>query len=369
MQVVSALKENKITLADLTNDLGIVVKSYPESGLMTLSYSQIESPKAHPYVLECRGLILDKDFNVVARGFDRFFNFGEQGIVEPDSWDGFTVHQKADGSNIKLYNHNGVWYAATSGTCFAESLVDSFANLTFKSLVLKAMDCESEEEFQSKLSNLPTHLTYIFELTSLENRVVTRYTGYDLWLLAVRDIKSGEYIENIHKISFNFRVKYPSKFLLGSASECIEAAKELKDLEEGFVVYKDNIPFCKIKSPLYVAVHHLKGEVFSLKLAMTVVILQEHDEYLKYFPEKQEIFDKIIVVYDEMVASARELFSNNSHLTGKDFALQVKHHPLAGAIFEAKKRDISIHHAVSTMRQTAKLNILNQEYNKKYNMN
>ena len=64
-------------LSKLTEELGIKVKSYPEEGLLVLNYSQIDSPKSHPVVMECRGLILDMEFNVVSRSMCRFFNLGE----------------------------------------------------------------------------------------------------------------------------------------------------------------------------------------------------------------------------------------------------------------------------------------------------
>ena len=64
-------------LQKLTEELGIKVKIYEDEGLMVLNYHQIDSPKSHPVVMECRGLILDTEFNVVSRSMDRFLNWGE----------------------------------------------------------------------------------------------------------------------------------------------------------------------------------------------------------------------------------------------------------------------------------------------------
>ncbi len=76
MKVVDYLKKNG--LAALEAEFAIKSKLY-EEGLIVLNYDQIYSaPKAHPIVVECRGLILDTDFNVVSRSLDRFFNYGEQ---------------------------------------------------------------------------------------------------------------------------------------------------------------------------------------------------------------------------------------------------------------------------------------------------
>ena len=69
MNVVDYLKMH--SLEKLKNEFGIVVKEYPD--LYVLNYDQIESPKLNDIVRECRGLILDKDYNIALRSFDRFF--------------------------------------------------------------------------------------------------------------------------------------------------------------------------------------------------------------------------------------------------------------------------------------------------------
>lgn len=83
MQVQTYLKEkatqlgsSKLAIEELTKEFAIKVRQYDE-GLLVLNYDQIESPKSHPIVMECRALILDTDFNVVSRAFDRFFNIHE----------------------------------------------------------------------------------------------------------------------------------------------------------------------------------------------------------------------------------------------------------------------------------------------------
>ena len=73
MKTIEYIKKNGIE--SLKSEFGINVKEYDD--LFVLNYDQIESPKTHPIVQECRSLILDKQFNVVSRSFDRFFNFGE----------------------------------------------------------------------------------------------------------------------------------------------------------------------------------------------------------------------------------------------------------------------------------------------------
>lgn len=78
MKTLEFIKEHG--LSALTEKLGIAVKPFiTPSGdtLYLLDYNQIDSPKTDPIVCECRSLIIDSDYNVVSRSFDRFFNYSE----------------------------------------------------------------------------------------------------------------------------------------------------------------------------------------------------------------------------------------------------------------------------------------------------
>jgi len=67
------------SLDDLTAEFGIKITKHPFGlPLVILNYSQFDSPKDHPLVRECRGLVLEVgSWKIVARSFYRFFNFGE----------------------------------------------------------------------------------------------------------------------------------------------------------------------------------------------------------------------------------------------------------------------------------------------------
>src|SRR3990167_1264052 len=105
MKVIQYLKEFGID--KLKEEFFIKVKEY-EEGLLVLNYDQINKPTTHPIVMECRGLILDKNFNIVSRSFDRFFNLGEATETQEhiDISKAY-LHDKIDGSLIKIYRWNG----------------------------------------------------------------------------------------------------------------------------------------------------------------------------------------------------------------------------------------------------------------------
>lgn len=339
MQVQKYLKEFGVEA--LKNEFGIKVKEY-EEGLLVLNYDQINSPKSHPIVKECRSLILDKDFNVVSRSLDRFFNIGEV----PESQEHIdmqkaTLFEKVDGSLIKIYNWKGAWYVSTRSTAFGESTVNGF-DLTFKDLVFKALDVKDDAYFQKICGfYLDKRVTYICEVTSIENRCVKSYLGYSLYFLAGRINETGEYVglkfQTVDNCTW-FGMKFPKQYSFESIESCIQAAKELKNLDEGYVLYQDGIPVCKIKSPAYCAVHLIKGEGLSPKRIAELVLTGEQDEYLTYFPEDKPFIQPYVERLESLLNDTQDLFDSLSCLgTQKDFALAVAGSKVSSALFQMKK--------------------------------
>ncbi len=341
MQVLQYIKENGIQ--KLNEEFGIMVKLYDE-GLYVLNYDQINSPKAHPIVVECRGLIIDHDFNIVSRSLDRFFNLGEQPDTQAHlDWSKAECAEKVDGSLIKIYNWKGTWHCSTRGTAFAESNCN-FGD-SFKSLIFKALDCDDEVEFQH-LCNLwlDNDWTYVLELTCRENRVVKAYDGYTLHYLASRHNQSGEFGDDYEKqAALMIGAREINTFKFSSVDDCIHTAKHLPDLEEGYVVYQDGKPVCKVKSPAYVAVHHIRDEGLSPKRIMQLVLINEQDEYLNYFPEDEKFFTPYVEALKLLLANIEIVYEANQHIIEqKEFALSVKDYPFSGVLFQArqKKKDV-----------------------------
>src|SRR4051794_28804169 len=105
------------SLESLHNDLGIRICKHPQGlPLVILNYNQINSPKSHPIVRECRQLIFEESpaWNIVARSFFRFFNWGEMKEEMPlFEWEGCWSSAKEDGSLLNLFNYDGDWHIAT----------------------------------------------------------------------------------------------------------------------------------------------------------------------------------------------------------------------------------------------------------------
>jgi len=337
----------------------IQVKEY--ENLVVLNYNQIQSPKQRPIVMECRGLILEKgSWEVVSRGFDRFFNLGEcPETQEHLDMAKAVVYEKVDGSLIKIYYYAGEWHISTRGTAFAEA--ETAWGSTFRSLVLKALGC-SEEEFQNRANRvLNPHVTYVFEVTSVENRVVKVYPGYTLHFLGARVNKTGEYLnyeEQAMSMS-GFGARLIGRYQFDSVEHCIETVKGLKDLDEGYVLYQQDKPVCKIKSPTYLAVHRIRGEGLTPKRIMQLVLMHEQDEYLIYFPEDAKYFTCYQESFRKLLTEMKTVWENTQDiLEQKEFALAVCQYPYSACLFMARAQKGCPVHLFHQQREAFKIKVL-----------
>lgn len=344
-------------LESLTDVLGIVVKE--RGDLICLDYSQLESPKNHPVVLECRGLILEKDtWNIVFRSMERFFNLGEPFVIPFDPL-AAQYFDKVDGSLIKIYNYAGMWHIATRGTVVADN--ETPFGLSFQDLVLKALQV-TFEEFQDKANlYLNPKLSYNYEVTSIENRVVTRYEGYTLHFLSARNTETGEYVDEREAASkLGAKILEPvfkTPVTLDTVTSYVES---LPDLKEGLVTYLNGIPICKVKSTVYVELHNKRGNGLSLNGIRRIVLIQEQDEYLSYFPEERFLFEPYIKAYEAIFVSLGIKWQEVKDIEDqKEFAMQVKDFPGNSLLFSKRRcPDKSFRTLVSALSEASQFRLL-----------
>lgn len=356
MQVIEFIKQHGTQA--LTEQFAISVKQTDD--LLMLNYNQIDSPKTHPIVRECRSLILEAGtLKVVSRSFDRFFNQGEALNVMPEiDWSRAVAYEKVDGSLIKIYSYKGHWYISTKGMVYGDSDCMGYG-VTFYELVLKALGCENDAEFQTLCnSNLWFDRTYICELTSVENRVVKRYEGYKLHYLACRINDTGEYVDE-EQYATNFGMRRINKYAFNSVEDCLRTARELKDLDEGYVVYQDGIPISKVKSPAYVAVHHIRGEGLNPKRVMQLVLTGEQDEYLNYFPDDKVVIDPYTDAFNRLTFNIKSIYDTIHDIEDqKTFAKRAGTFDFKAALFQARLKNICPVQAFNDQRESYKMEIL-----------
>ncbi len=330
MIIQKMLKRGEVTLKGLQALLDMKYKQYPE-GYVTITYDQFETPSASRVAAECRGVIFDEDFNIVCRPFDRFFNYGEPNAAPGGiNFSKAVVMDKLDGSLIKVWwdKKANLWRCATSGRIYAESHIMDYP-VTFKDIVYRALSISTDEEFNALCEPLPKDATHIFEVTAPESRIVTRYQDTTLWYLASRKNETGEYIKVDGTV---IGAKLPRTYELNSLDACIKAAHELTNWEEGYVVYVDGVPTLKIKSPAYVQAHLIKGEDLSIGRICTLIINNEIDEYLTYFPDDEHRIKPYIDGLNSFYKMIEDDFAKVAHIEDRiEFSKAVgknKYNPL-----------------------------------------
>lgn len=102
----------------------INVNQHPTEEIYILNYSPICQYDAiwTEVSMQCRGLILDKDGNIVARPFPKFFNY-EQIKPEEIPNDSFEVYEKYDGSLGIVFYFNKKWHIATRGSFVSDQAI------------------------------------------------------------------------------------------------------------------------------------------------------------------------------------------------------------------------------------------------------
>jgi T4 RnlA family RNA ligase len=276
------------SLGDLKAEYGIDAKwSERHDGLVLFKYDQIESPEAHPIVCECRGIILDEAHNwdIVARPFDRFFNWGSSNCAQID-WSTARVQEKVDGSLMTVYYYGGQWNVASSGNPDAAGEVNGFG-FTFNDLFWKTWE---EQGFSAQ--HLHTNFTYIFELTSPYNRIIVPHKEAKLTALGLRNRDSGvEYPVSILESIFPVVQEFP----LQSIEDVLSSFSNFEGLnQEGYVIVDGAFNRIKVKHPGYVALHRMKDSLTATKKNLVEIVRQnEGEEFLTYFPEFKESYTDI----------------------------------------------------------------------------
>lgn len=336
---------NLTCLEELKEDYGIKYNIWNEE-LVVLNYDQIDSSKYKfdPIVKECRSLVLELGtWIVVSRSFDRFFNQGEDPNCT-DKVENLVAYEKVDGSLISLFSYKGEWLYRTKSMIMPDSVInENIDGVTWKEAIeIGLQGC--------KFDRLNKNWTYILELVCKENRVVVKYDYGKpmLYHLNCRNNETGEYYLGGKGESLDFvnlhGFALPKLYKFDTMDHCLQSAKELRNLEEGYVMLdKYDNPVMKVKNPAYVAAHHLKGNgPLTEKRVLDIILLNEQDEYLSIFPEDKDSFAPYILARGELsleligleCATKDKAFD---HLTQKEYAMQFKDEPYASIAFKLRQ--------------------------------
>ncbi len=307
-------------------DLGYVnVQKHKKYDLYIYNYSQKTQFNSHWnfITMACRGLILDGDFNIVARPFQKFFNFEELNYNVPnEEW---IATEKLDGSLFIVGRYKQFIITATRGS------FDSDQAMMGREILQKKYIDKGVNPF--KLG-----VTYLFEVIYKENRIVIDYNDLeDIILLATLDNETGLDIigENPPRIGFPI----VSFFQYGKSVEQLFRLKSINEKnKEGFVVkFLNSGTRIKIKFEDYIRLHRIVTGVSSKTIWECLKNESTLDEFITNVPDEfhswvKEVSNELLTKYHEILTQALiqfELMKKNENvlITKKDKALYILNLP------------------------------------------
>ena len=322
MELLDFIREHS-DWEDLLSNAPYYLKIKHDGPYTMLSYQQFVSDLSIHIVQQARGIVIDENLDIVSYAMDKFFNYGEPEAAEID-WSSAVVTEKIDGSLMKLAPIEGGWLLSTNNTINAFSApindISNFGNL-FVQIV------GGQAAYKNFLQTLDRNYCYFFEMVSPLNRIVCRYDAA-LYYLGRRNLTSFQ--EQFGKIEFpeEFHIRYPETYHLSSIDGCLEAVQNLGENKEGFVVRDRYGNRVKIKSPWYLALHHLWGNN-KLSISRVLTMWNEGflDDFIAAYPEYNDSFIKPIInevmKLAEDMAEAVDEVSNLCFASMKEAAVYV----------------------------------------------
>lgn len=286
-----------------------------------------------------RGLIINRvTGEVVARPFDKFFNFGQN--------DRYTtspikrVYEKLDGSLAISFQHEGENVFSTRGGFTSDQAVWA-TNLW----------CERFQHVR-----IPREWTLLAEVIYPDNKIVVDYSGWSgLVVLAARNRFTGDYVDfdelaawYKYEMEGDPHCRLVKEYKYSSTDEIIEECENAGIDFEGFVVdFEDGSKF-KFKSKEYLRVHKLISNITEKNIHSYLMASDEEleqarsalpDEFLHEFDEKCDRIEETTANRLKKIYSA--YIKRPSCDSQKDYALWVKQNPewMQSFLFMMDKKD------------------------------
>lgn len=318
---------NKQELDKLVESGEIDKFTHPDLPLYGFNYSFIVQMNRswNPITLQCRGLILDEDYNVVGRPFKKFFNYEEHfGPLPTGPYD---VWEKIDGSLIIVTWYEGKLVVSTRGSFTSDQS-------TWARELLETV-------YSEQVTKLDRDFTYLFELIHPDNRIVVNYGGIkELRLIGIIHTKEGWEIQPSTEV-YGFKIP---EFLGTFGQE--DSPLNLRFLEEsnreGFVLrwHSDNLRL-KLKFYEYVRLHKVLSHHNTVSIWEAMRF--ENDEGLmrllehlpdEYYVDAKRWVDRISAKFSEVDKAAQACYNKVKDLPSRrEIALSIQDFEYKSLVF------------------------------------
>lgn len=258
---------------EINKDLVTLRESVKYPGLFVLKYKKkvFYENLWNDFLEEARGLVVDKDFNIVSRPFKKIYNYGVEKRAPKFSDNEFVfAYDKINGFMVAATFYNGQLIVSTTG-----SLDSGFVELGRQWI-------ESNQKLMDYISARPT-LTFLFECCDPSDpHIIAQKSG--LYLLGMRHKDDGDLIpmgELGKFIDINaVNLQYIQFADLKNKSKIVK--------HEGFVIYSNDLErVSKIKSSYYLTKKFLMRKNIDKILSTDAKELMDEEFYplLDYIKE------------------------------------------------------------------------------------
>jgi RNA ligase len=234
---------------------------------------------------QCRGLIMDKDYNIVARPFRKFHNLDVNTVLPLVPYE---VFEKMDGSLLISYWIGDTFNLATRGSFESDQALE--ANKLFN------------KKYSHVIPKLDKSYTYLFEFIAPWNKIVVDYEGVeDVVLLAVIDTVSGS-----HLPLSNFKdlgIPVVKSYITGK--DLMELGRDERDNAEGYVVRFANDFMVKIKFETYKKLHRLITGVSNVTVWECLKDKTPFEELIEGVPDEQ--YNWLMGLRNELISAYAEI--------------------------------------------------------------
>lgn len=325
---MTRLPNDIINLLDHHIEAGnIRVQTHPEYPIAIHNYTpQVQYSGTWDEVTKmCRGLILDLHYNIVARPFPKFFNWGElDGETQYDlvsQCDAY-VSEKWDGSLGILYRYEGTTAIATRGSFTSDQALWATKKLA-----------DYDYDFHPSV-------TPLFEIIYPQNRIVVDYG----------DMKELVLLEQIDNESGRSVLK---PFTWNGPQIAYEPLASLDDLategrnREGYVIaftHKEGIADeqrVKVKLEEYVRLHRILTGTNAVRVweamqtdDLDILLQAVPDEFYQWVKGIAENLDRQYADIERVCTTTFHVLRHLAEKSRKDYALKVKDHPYYDILFK-----------------------------------
>lgn len=305
-------------------------RAHPEADLWILNYTEKAAYESlwNNVTLNCRGLIVDIDGNIVARPFPKFFNYGQPGCPEIDFGALVVVSDKMDGSLGIAYQVPGEneYSIATRGSFESEQAIHATEILRTKYADFKPSP----------------NWTYLFEIVYPENRIVCDYESMDdlVFLGAVHLSNGSSYDSDVAKL-LGWTGPVAEVFEYRTMRQALEA--DPRKGKEGFVVhFLHSDVRVKIKQEDYIALHRIVTGL-NARSVWEAMVDGTVDELIEKIPDEfhdfirgveadiNEKVDEAVLISNQTYDGILDVLGDNP--SKKEFAMVAKEYPYSWSLF------------------------------------